>query len=82
LLISYDSTGQELQRDQVPIGGFEYDRPGTAAHWLFTAPGYQDAQRNDVLNYDVFEETLISKYRWVKPALLGVAAYWVINKFF
>lgn len=82
LLISYDADGVELQRDYVPVGGFEYERPGTAAHWVFSAPGYQDAARNDILNYDVYQQILLSKYRWVKPALVGVAAYWVINKYF
>lgn len=80
LLISYDSTGHELQRDTIPAGGSEYDRPGEATHWVFSAPGYQDAARNDLLNYDSFSEQLIPKYRWVVPTILGLAAYWLLSK--
>ncbi len=80
VLISYDAAGNELQRDTIPAGGIEYDRPGEAAHWIFTAPGYQDAARNDLLNYDSFSEQLIPKYRWVAPLILGLSAYWLLTK--
>jgi hypothetical protein len=78
VLISYNSALQELQRDNIPAGGADYARPGEATHWVFQAPGYQDAARNDLLNYDSFDEELIPKYNWLAPALLGLAAYWLI----
>lgn len=79
-LISLDDAGHQLQLDNVPAGGFEYDRPGEATHWVFSAPGYQDAYRNDLLNYDGFSEQLVPKYKWVVPALLGLSAYWLLSK--
>lgn len=80
LLTSYDSDRHQLQQDTVPAGGFEYDRPGEATHWIFSAPGYQDAARNDLLNYDSFSEQLIPKYRWVAPVVLGLSAYWLLSR--
>lgn len=82
LLIAYDDNGTELQRDVIPAGSWEYDRPGAATHWVFQAPGYQDAGHNDLMNYDLYEQEMIPKYRWLGPVLIGAAAYWVINKFF
>jgi hypothetical protein len=79
-LISLDAAGQELQRDAIPVGGVEYARPGEAMHWVFIAPGYQDANRNDLLNYDNFSEQLIPKYKWVVPVILGLSAYWLLSK--
>lgn len=74
-LSSFDDTGVLLDTIVIPVGGAEYDRPATATHWVFSAPGYQDAPRNDLLNADLFTEQLIPKYRWAAPAVLGLAAF-------
>lgn len=81
-LIAYNSDGLEVQRDTIPAGGLDYDRPGFATQWLFTAPGYKDATVHDVLNYESYNMELSPKYGWLGPVLLGAAGFWVINKFF
>lgn len=78
-LIAFNSAGQQIEQTIVGATGIEYDRPGEATQWLFTAAGYHDAAYHDLSNYENYTVEMIPKLRWVAPALLGLSAFGLLK---